>query len=133
MNKSLFQTEQDSQNGRGRKVTAKQFFKENHDRGYFTKAEFVNYAGQLIRNEVPDFIGLIELMKDGATMNWKFSVREDKANREYVWIDFQFARAIKGFKVMIGGDILRFIQEYAIGLIKIDFTAEDLSIEALNN
>ena len=130
--RSLFKTEEGFQDGRGRKLTAKQFFKENDSRGYFTKPEFIEYVNSMVRKEAPDFIGLLEQLKDGANMNWKFDIREDKANREYVWIDFQFAKATKGFKVIVGGDILRFIQEYAIGLIKVDFTAEDLSDAALN-
>lgn len=127
---SLFK--KDDHNGRGRKLTAKQFFKENDANGYFTKPDFVKYVNGMVNNEADEFVGLISNFKDGAKIDLKFQLREDKAKRQYAWIEFQFAKAKKGFKVVVDGDILRFIEQYAVGLIKVDFTAEDLSDEALN-
>nr|WP_121272812.1 hypothetical protein [Pedobacter schmidteae] len=129
---SLFKHVEDQQQGRGRRLGAKQFFKEYDANGYFTRPDFIEYVNQMVRNEASDFVGIIQHLQDGANMNWKFIIREDKAKRKYVWIDFQFAKASKGFKLVVGSDILRFIEEYAVGLIKVDFTAEDLSDVALN-
>lgn len=129
---SLFKNTVDQQQGRGRTLTAKDFFKENNPRGYFTRPEFVEFGNTLTENEAKDFTDLIAQLKAGSKLNLKFQLRHDKVGKQYAWIEFLFAKANKGFKLLVAGDVLRLIEEYAVGLVKIGFTAEELSEVALN-
>lgn len=116
----------------GNKLKATEFFKENDSKGYFTKSTFENYANSLVRDEVDQFIGFIGELKNGVKLNLKLKIREDRSNRQYVWCEFMYARASKGYKIIIDGEILRFIEDYATGKITVDFTAEELALIALN-
>ena len=129
---SLFKNTVDQQQGRGRSLTAKDFFKEYNADGYFTRSEFVEFASTLKENEANDFVNLISQLKAGSKLNLKFQLRYDKVGKQYAWIEFLFAKANKGFKLLVAGDVLRLIEEYAVGLIKVGFTAEELSEVALN-
>lgn len=129
---SLFKNTEDQQLGRGRSLTAKDFFKEYNADGYFTRPAFVEFANSLTETEANDFINLIAQLKAGSKLNLKFQLRYDNVGKQYAWIEFLFAKANKGFKLLAAGDVLRLIEEYAVGLIKVGFTAEELSEVALN-
>lgn len=116
-----------------RKVSAIQFFKENDDNGYFGKSEFEDYARSMVRNEPEQFMGFIDQLKNGVKLNLKLQTREDKSGRIYTWVEFMYARATSGYKVIVDGEILRFIEDYATGKINVTFTAEELLDVALNS
>lgn len=131
--KNLFQKLEGAQTGRSTTLTAKDFFRDNNPKGYFTKQEFIDYATGLVRDEPNQFIDFIEQFQNGARLNSKLQIRNDRSGRQYVWVEFNYARASRGYKVIVSCDILRFIQEYATGQINVDFTTEELSIEAVND
>lgn len=134
MNTNIFKTVTTTENSNSaRKLSATQFFKDNDPMGYFEKSEFEEYARGMVRNEPEQFMGFIDQLKNGIKLNLKLQTREDKSGRKYTWVEFMYARATSGYKVIVDGEILRFIEDYATGKISVTFTAEELLEAALND
>jgi hypothetical protein len=110
----------------GRVLTAKDFFTDENSEGYFSKKEFQHYGSTLIRNERNDLAGFIEELKRGTKVNMNLIVRKDRSNRPYCFPQFFFARGVKGYKIIVNDEILRFINDYAEGKITVNFSLLEL-------
>jgi hypothetical protein len=110
----------------GKVMVAKDFFTEDNPDGYFSKKGFQDYGSKLIRNEQSDLAGFIDQMKRGTKLNMNLIVRKDRSNRPYCFPQFYFARGIKGFKIIVNDEILRFIEDYAEGRITVNFSLLEL-------
>lgn len=125
-----------SENSRNEKQTslkANDFFSENNPVGYMTRTEFVSYIKSFVRREPRDFIGVIDQMRNGGKFDANFSTGRDRARRDYGFLKFLVTNGYKGYKVILNDGMKRFINDYAEGIISIDFTALELEKAAISS
>ena len=133
MKKSLFKVTSQSQEKKGNSITAFDFFKENNPNGYYFKPEFLKVTESLERNEPEQFVEILENLEKGYRIKLETKVRIDKSGKEYIWVDFIFARAVRGLKLVGDAGMVKFISDYAHGKINVDFTIDDLTDEAFKD
>lgn len=122
-----------SQEKKGKSITAFDFFKENNPSGYFTKPDFLKLTESLERKEPIHFVKVFESLNKGERIEFDDTIQEDKWGREYLWIKFTYARAVRGLKLVGGKEMVSFISDYAYGKINVDFTVDELTDEAFND
>jgi len=111
-------------------LTAEKFFGKNGHGAYFTGEQFLSYGKSLREKEVQDLKTAISLMKEGHIMGGNFVKRPDRAGRVYIHPDFYKSKARVGVKLILEHGLEGFISDYQNGYIAVDFTLDDLVVEA---
>lgn len=111
-------------------LKASQFFTDTNTNGYVSKEEFLFYLSNLENRVALELELFFQYLKDGKRLDSLPLPRKDRADQEYVWCNFQLRKGTPGLKVLLFGDILKFIQDYQNGTINVPFTLIDLYEEA---
>lgn len=121
-----------------RKLITKQTFFTNSDRvGYFEKDSFSDLMRQL-KEDAPGLLKqyneFFSCVKDGLTITSGLSKNKHKVNNaEYYFIRFKTGNVDITATVYDVERLGQFIKDYAYGMIKIDFTLDELIEEARGN
>ncbi|GEM_PF-6893133 len=108
--------------------------KENNQNGYFTKSEFVTRldewsSDQKTHYKVRNLQTLFKAMKQNVSLT-----REPQHVVEegisYTWLKMKVGRIEKPMKIEHFGEMKRFIDDYAMGVVKVTQTLEELYDEA---
>lgn len=130
---NIFRQKQAPVNGRSLKLTTENFFKEDNPNGYLSKEGLMTHVEGFEENEPQQFMDAFEQMRQGKRLKYNPTIQTHQKNgAKYLWLEFQYPRGTRGFKVVINDDLLRLIEDYVMGKVSIHFTIEDLVDVALN-
>lgn len=116
------------------KVTAKQFLgKDENVQGYTNPEEYMAYLKSLRPGDVEHLSRFFGHAFNQVRLENHLQVRNDRGARAYRFPKFLLANATDGTKVILGAGMDQFLDDYANGLVRIDFTLEELVEELLNS
>ena len=107
-----------------------QFFTDTNVNGYATKEEFLFYISNLEERAALELELFFEYLKEGKRLDSLPLSRKDRADNDYVWCNFQLRKGGPGVKVLLFGQILKFIKDYQDGAFNVSFTLVELYEEA---
>jgi hypothetical protein len=109
------------------------FITETNKNGYMIASDLINLGDSMRPKEKLDFIGLFKELEKGTKMDYNLAVSTDRAGRKYIYPKFFYARGVKGYKILVTDGILRLIEDYVEGKIKIAVSVQDLAQHALKD
>jgi hypothetical protein len=128
MKKSLFKVAGQLSDKKGNSLNAKGFFDN-----YYSKTGFLELTGSLERKEPIHFVEIFEALQKGERIKFDPTLNVDKWGKSYMWIEFTYARATRGLKLVGDENMVKFISDYAHGKINVDFTVDELTDEAFTD
>ncbi|RZK22517.1 MAG: hypothetical protein EOO43_09510 [Flavobacterium sp.] len=106
------------------------FFKRAGNEGYFEKSEFLTWLLGLTDDERRKLKLLLEYMSRKVRLNNLPFEKTDSHGRPYIWCRFLLPNAIQEFKVIVGGEMIKFIKDYQQGIFSPNFSLNQLYLEA---
>jgi hypothetical protein len=106
------------------------FFTDTNVNGYGSKEETSFYFSNLDDRAALELECMFEYLKAGKRLDGLLIPRKDRAGNEYVWCNFLLPKGSSGLKVLLFGEILKFIQDYQNGVFNVPFTLVELYEEA---
>lgn len=108
--------------------------KENNPDGYFTKAEVVTNLDRLSSDRKSHYLVgnmkfLFPAMKQNVGLT-KMPQHIIENGQGYTWLAIRVGRVVRNIKVPHFGEMQRLIDDYAMGVVKISNTLEELYDEA---
>jgi hypothetical protein len=111
-------------------LTPKMFLGKEGKEPYIDPKTLLTFIDNSRIEDVDEMEAFFMLVKENLKMSVNRKIKTDIKGNRYKFETFFRAKGSEGVKVMLIGDIQRFISDYQAGKFEIDFTLEDLVSEA---
>jgi hypothetical protein len=109
------------------------FFTDDNPQAYMGKGEFLAYVRKIKKDEPWRVVHLKNLFEN-IVANRKLAnfpeITQNDKGQDVVWANFRVGNVNQKLSVLCEGRLFDFIQDYALGKLKFEFTLEDLLEEA---
>jgi hypothetical protein len=112
------------------KISAANYFGKDGFEGYDNPTDFLSYGEKLTTSDEEQLRKCIAFIKEGLKTDGGSDIRKDVAGQQYQFYHFFKPKSRPGAKVVVSPSIVRLISDYQNGKITINFTLDDLIIEA---
>ena len=111
-------------------LTASAFLGKDGKEAYITSSVLLQFIDTARNEDIEEMDSFFSLIKENLKMAINRRELTDRGGNKYKYENFLRPKGPEGVKVVLIGDMQRFITEYQQGAFTIDFTLEELVEEA---